>query len=307
MTPLSPCRTGRPLGACGPGNKGSWQGMAPPDANLPPAPFHSLCVSLKISQRRKFLLRGGCSPPQEGLPVLPRHKNSPPAQLLHSTRCPHRARASELQSEDTRSAPSLCPHSPRTFGVMGHSPSPRERKRFASKPPFHALGGYKGAGRVREPGLTLPCSSMVSNALFSPPYNTLGKRPISYLDCIQQDKAQIPAGISSKHCSNTQHTPLPCRLITTRAEAPPNPAADGSVVMPAPNRHQKPQLHCTPWGAEAQPASEVPRHSCKGRSAKTALVLLLLSQRPSCWAVRGTNGLKSQLFLCIYSLAACTG
>lgn len=88
---------------------------------------------------------------------------------------------------------------------------------------------------VWESGLTLPCSSMVSNAVFSPPYNTLDKITISYLDCIQQDKAQIPAGISSERCGNTQHTPLPCGLITTQAEAPPNPIADGSVVMPAPN------------------------------------------------------------------------
>lgn len=66
----------RPWGACGSGNKGSWQGTAPPDANLPVA-SHPLCVSLKIPRRRKFVLRGGCSPPREGLPELPRPQNSP--------------------------------------------------------------------------------------------------------------------------------------------------------------------------------------------------------------------------------------
>lgn len=89
VTPLSSRRTGRPLGAHGTRNKGSWQGAATPDANLPPAPFHPLCVSLKISWQRKFLLRGGCSPPREGLPALPRCKNNPPAELLYRTRCPH--------------------------------------------------------------------------------------------------------------------------------------------------------------------------------------------------------------------------
>lgn len=76
VTPVSPRRAGCPSGACGCGNKGSWQGTAPPDANLPLA-SHPLCVSLKIPRRRKFVPRGGCSPPREGLPELPRHENSP--------------------------------------------------------------------------------------------------------------------------------------------------------------------------------------------------------------------------------------
>lgn len=84
VTPPSPRRAGRPPGACGSGNKGSWQGTAPPDANLPVA-SHPLCVSLKIPRRRKFVPRGGCSLPREGLPALPRPQNSPPALLLH---CP---------------------------------------------------------------------------------------------------------------------------------------------------------------------------------------------------------------------------
>lgn len=51
--------------------------------------------------------------------------------------------------------------------------------------------------------------------LFSSPYNTVGKRPISYLDCIQQEEAQIPAGTSSECCGNTHPTLLLRGLITT--------------------------------------------------------------------------------------------
>lgn len=125
VTPLSPRRTGRPSGVCGSGNKGSWQGTAPPDANLPLA-SHPLCVSLKIPRRRKFVPRGGCSPPREGLPALPRHENSPQPR---SSTAP--ARPGRLEPGDASSAP--CPAPQPTHGSR-HSPRAHERELFASKP-----------------------------------------------------------------------------------------------------------------------------------------------------------------------------
>lgn len=79
--------------------------------------------------------------------------------------------------------------------------------------------------RVGESGLTSPHSSMASNTVLF----TVGKCPISYLDCIQQDRAQIPASTSSKCCSNTQHTLLP-----TGSSQPKAPANSGTA-MPTPN------------------------------------------------------------------------
>ena len=79
----------------------------------------------------------------------------------------------------------------------------------------------------------------------------------------------------------------------------------GMQSPPAPRAAQAPLLPVAyvPWGAEAQPAPETPQRSRKGVSAKTGLVLLLLTKRQ----VRGTKRLESQLFLRIYPIAACTG
>jgi len=134
---------------------------------------------------------------------------------------------------------------------MGHSPSPRKKQCFAPKPPPHSTGRMRACGTRGgpEPGLTLPRCGTASSAGVPSPRSSVGKRPVSQLGRILQDRGSEPGRCLLR--ALRQHPAQRRGLTAARAEAPAIPAAPKPVPKTSKKNKSEVNRLTTHTGTEA--------------------------------------------------------